>query len=192
MSKVFSYEDGNLNSSIRVTRKRVYSDVDLSFAAKYAGENEQGEILRGDVYKKLDAAAVKQAIKTLILTNRFEKPYRPAFGANLGSKLFELADGNTGEEIIESIKKSIERYEPRAKILNIKVYSNPDNNALSVTLEFRVINSNVSETLNLDLRTPFKLEKTLPETPEVGNTMLLQSEGLSLLTTDETPIAVDE
>jgi phage baseplate assembly protein W len=185
MSKVFSYEDGNLNSSIRVTRKRVYSDVDLSFAAR--------EVTDGDVYKKLDAAAVKQAIKTLILTNRFEKPYRPAFGANLGSKLFELADGNTGDEIIDSIKKSIERYEPRAKILNIKVYSNPDNNSLAVTLEFKVINSNVSETLNLDLRTPFKLEKALPVTPEVDQlTLLLQSESLNVMTTDGLEIAIDE
>lgn len=186
MSKVFAYEDGNLASSVRVTRKRLYSDIDLSLAAKpFSGD--------GDVYKKTDAAAVKQSIKTLILTNRFEKPYRPAFGANLGSRLFELADGNSGDDIIESIKKSIERYEPRAKILNIKVFSNPDYNSLAVTLEFRIINTSISETLNLDLRTPFSIEKVLPTTaePQPG-VMLLMETGGRVATSGGRFLAIDE
>jgi phage baseplate assembly protein W len=120
---------------------------------------------KGDIYKKTDAAAVKQSIKNLLMTNRFEKPYRPAFGANLGSKLFELIDEASGNEVIDLVKKSIERYEPRAKILNIKVFSNPDNYSLSVTLEFRIINTNVSESLSMNFREPFILDRELPATP---------------------------
>lgn len=187
MPKVFSYEDGNLASSIRVTRDRVYSDLDLTFSAKNGGEDS-----KGDIYKKLDAAAVKQSIKTLILTNRFEKPYRPAFGADLGAKLFELADGNTGNEVIDAIKNSIERYEPRAKILNIKVFSTPDNNSLGVTLEFRIINSSVSETLNLDLRTPVVIEKALPTTEDDDVEYLLSSGDLFVMTDLGFRIIVDE
>ena len=182
MPKVFAYEDNNLTSSVRVTRERVYSDIDLTISAKEYG----------DVYKKLDASAVKQSIKTLLLTNKFEKPYRPNFGANLGGKLFELADGNTGEEIIDSIKNSIERYEPRAKILNIKVFSTPDNNSLSVTLEFRIINSSVSETLNLNLRTPFKIEKALPTTSDDGESYLISSGELFVLTSGGVRIIIDD
>lgn len=161
MSKVFSNEDANLNSSIRIARERTYSDIDLSFNPNII--NEYG---KGDIYKKLDASSVKQSLKNLILTNKFEKPYRPSFGANLGSKLFELIDELSGNEIIDSIKKTIERYEPRAKILNIKVFSNPNNNSLSVTLEFRIINTSVSETLNMSLKEPFKLDRVIAETPE--------------------------
>jgi phage baseplate assembly protein W len=160
MAKVFSYEDANLDTSIRVTRKRLYSDIDLSLNTNII--SEEG---KGDIYKKTDAAAVKQSIKNLLMTNRFEKPYRPAFGANLGSKLFELIDEASGNEVIDLVKKSIERYEPRAKILNIKVFSNPDNYSLSVTLEFRIINTNVSESLSMNFREPFILDRELPATP---------------------------
>ena len=160
MSKVFSTEDKNLQSSVRVVRNKLYSDIDLTMSTKSSG-------LVGDIYKKTDASAVKQAIKTLILTNRFEKPYRPSFGGNLGGLLFELADEETGEEIIERVTESIERYEPRAKVLNIDVFSNPDQNAISVRLEFRVINTNVVETLNLNIRPSApRVTEVLPTTPE--------------------------
>ena len=145
MSKVFSTEDKELQSSARVVRNKLYSDIDLTLAV-----NPSGQV--GDIYKKTDASAVKQAIKTLIMTNRFEKPYRPSFGGNLGSMLFELATEDTGEEIIERVTDSIERYEPRAKVLNIDVFANSDHNSISVRLEFRVINTNKVETLNLNVR----------------------------------------
>lgn len=160
MAKVFSSEDANLSNSIRVVRERAYSDIDLTLNANIISESD-----KGDIYKKLDAASVKQSLKNLILTNRFEKPYRPAFGANLGSKLFELIDETSGNEVIDSIKKSIERYEPRAKILNIKVFANPNSNSLSVTLEFRIINTSVSESFNVNLKEPFILDRVLVQTP---------------------------
>ena len=160
MAKVFSNEDANLANSSRVVRERGYSDIDLTLNANIISESD-----KGDIYKKLDAASVKQSLKNLILTNRFEKPYRPAFGANLGSKLFELIDETSGNEVIDSIKKSIERYEPRAKILNIKVFANPNSNSLSVTLEFRIINTSVSESFNVNLKEPFTLDRVLVQTP---------------------------
>ena len=59
----FAIEDGNLNkATLVVSRSRVYKDIDLSFAKRPYG----------DVYKKTDAAAVKQAVKNLLLTNSTE------------------------------------------------------------------------------------------------------------------------
>lgn len=182
MAKVFSSEDANLDTSVRVTRKRLYSDIDLSLNANIISEEGLG-----DIYKKTDAAAVKQAIKNLLMTNRFEKPYRPAFGANLGSKLFELIDETSGNEVIDLIKATIERYEPRAKILNIRVFSNPDNYSLSVTLEFRIINTNVSESLSVNFREPFTLDRELPATPTpapVGRILLDNALNRSLSDTE--------
>ena len=68
--RVLSREDNNLTSSIITARKVQYKDIDLSFTAKPNGE----------LYTKRDAAAVKQAVKNLILTNHFEKPF--AFCSN--------------------------------------------------------------------------------------------------------------
>lgn len=136
-------EDGNLSISQRVTKERVYSDLDLTLDARTATD--------GDIFRKTDLAAVKQALKTLLLTNRFEKPYRPSFGGNLGGLLFELADEDTGEEILQRVKNAIQRYEPRVAILNIKVTSQPDNNSVNVYLEFRVINTGIVDILKVTL-----------------------------------------
>ena len=146
MSKIFSTEDNNLSQSIRVQRERKYSDLDLAFDARTTTD--------GDLYKKTDAAAVKQAVKNLLLTNRFEKPYRPDYGANLSSLLFELANEDVGEEIIEAVKNSIQRYEPRAKLEDIKVTANLNTNAIAVTIQFRVINTNAVDVLRVNLNQP--------------------------------------
>ena len=128
-------EDGNLSKSSRVVKEKQYSDFDLLFDARSATD--------GDIFRKTDAASVKQALKNLILTNRFEKPYRPNYGANLSGLLFELADEDTGNEVLARIKNQINRFEPRAKILNIKVTSRPDYNSINVYLEFRVVSTGI-------------------------------------------------
>lgn len=160
MAKVYSTEDGNLNSSIRVVKKRDYSDLDLSFSAR--------TVTDGDVYRKVDAAAVKQSIKTLLLTNRFEKPYRPDFGANLSGLLFSLADGETGPEITDRIRTTIDEYEPRAEILSIEVSSTPDYNVVYVRVEFRVISTNVVDVLDLKVT-----DSPLPAIPVTPPTAVL-------------------
>lgn len=132
MAKTFSVEDQNLSSSIiKATRRREYSDIDLSFTPRPSGE----------IYKKVDSAAVKQAIKNLITTNFYEKPFQPSFGANVSALLFDLADDETSYEIETACKVAIERYEPRAKVLNILAKVQPDNNLVEVNITFRVIST---------------------------------------------------
>ena len=91
----FAVEDGSLNTPAIVTsRARAYTDIDLLFKAKG----------NGDLYKKNDAAAVKQAVKNLIQTNFHEKPFTPYFGANLRNMLFELAGNDVDYIVQEDIK----------------------------------------------------------------------------------------
>ena len=145
MPKVFSTEDGNQTSDIRITKDRVYSDIDLTLEARPAD---------GDIYKKLDAAAVKQSIKNILLTNFYEKPYRPTFGGNLGGLLFDLMDDTTGDAMVQQILDALKRYEPRAQVLQLDVDATPDYNDVTVRLEFRVIATGVVETLKVNLNEP--------------------------------------
>lgn len=132
MSRSFAVEDKNLNqASIITSRSKLFRDIDLSFAVKPSGE----------VYKKIDAAAVKQAIKNLLLTNHFEKPFLPLYGGNLRDLLFELAHSSISEEITSNITRAIESYEPRAKIIDIRVDNQADYNSIGVTVEFRIVNT---------------------------------------------------
>lgn len=130
-NRVLSREDGNLETSIIFARSRKYIDIDLSFEPKP----------NGDVYKKKDAAAVKQALKNLILTNYYEKPFNPTYGGNLTAWFFELAYDETADEIRDAIIDAIESYEPRAKIINVLVDVQPDYHSINVTIEFKVIST---------------------------------------------------
>ena len=132
MARAFAIEDGNLQTaSLTVAKTNVFKDIDLTFTNKPSGE----------IYKKEDAAAVKQALKNLILTNRFEKPFRPNYGGDLRAQLFELNDDLTGFRVRERIIKQIEAHEPRARIIRLIVSPIVDTNDLNVYLEAQVLNA---------------------------------------------------
>lgn len=137
--KAFSIEDGNLSASIVTTRSKKYTDIDLTFTAKPSG----------DVYKKFDAAAVKQSVKNLLLTSRYEKPFQPNFGANLNSALFALDTDYDPDYIQDLIADAIEKYEPRARVLEISLNLEPETNALDATIVFQVVNT--SEVVSVDV-----------------------------------------
>lgn len=137
--KYFATEDGDLQTRSLVTsRSRTYSDLDLTFTKKPSG----------DVYKKTDAAAVKQAVKNLLLTTPGEKPFNPYFGGGLNDLLFELANDETNFLLTEYITAAIENFEPRAKLLSIVPNVTPDNNTARVKVEFQIVNT--SETVTLE------------------------------------------
>jgi len=133
--RLLSQEDGGLNTNNKlVSRSRGFSDLDLLFANKPNGE----------IYKKIDAAAVKQSVKNLVLTNYYEKPFQPYFGTNIRDMLFELADDITSLEIKSSIAEAIEIYEPRAIVSDIIIDTNQieTHNSLGVSIIFKIVNSN--------------------------------------------------
>lgn len=141
-TRAFSIEDGNLNAAtIQVARKRIYSDLDLSFQKR--PDN--------DIYKKNDAAAVKQAVRNLLLTSYAERPFMPDFGGNLNSLLFNLDTDFDDELSEEVIIQAVESFEPRARILKVDSNLQGDLNSARVTVTFQVINTEQIETVELEL-----------------------------------------
>ena len=139
MATKLSAEDGYLGVSTLIgTRTKLYKDIDLTFANKPSGE----------IFKKESAAAVKQAVKNLMLTNHFEKPFQPRFGGNLREMLFDLADDDAEEDIEERVTNAIAVYEPRAKALNVTAVATPDRHSIRVTVEFRVVNTQETVTIS--------------------------------------------
>ena len=142
MAKAFSIEDGNLsNVPITSSVSRTYKDIDLTLALKTTG----------DVYKKIDAAAVKQSIKNILMTNRTEKPFEPFYGGNLNDFLFNLSETFSDFEIQEQVTLAINNYEPRARVLDVRSKLNPDRNSISVAVTFKVITTGQTETTVLSL-----------------------------------------
>jgi|TARA_R110000772_G_scaffold185038_1_gene296214 phage baseplate assembly protein W len=138
VTKAFAVEDGNLQTrSILTARNKLFNDIDLTFANRPSG----------DLYKKTDAAAVKQAVKNLLLTNQFEKPFQPEFGGNLSGLLFELVDNDTAFEIESIVKNSIARFEPRALVQRVITNLQPDANSIAISVVFQVVNTQEVVTL---------------------------------------------
>ena len=140
--RAFSIEDGVLNSGTLATaRNRVFKDIDLSIAKKPSG----------DIFKKQDAAAVKQSVKNILLTNRNEKPFTPNFGGDLNSFLFSLDTEFDLDLLEQRIIDSIDTYEPRAKVLNVDFRMTPDSHTVYAKVTFKVVNISEIETIDLTL-----------------------------------------
>ena len=109
------------NSTTLITGKTKKSiDLDLAFMPK-PGSPVDG-VMKGDVYKKTDAAAVIQSVRNILLTNYNEKPFDPGFGGNIRSMLFETKENYSEGFMTKKIKRALEKYEKRAIVTNVSYY----------------------------------------------------------------------
>jgi len=142
MAKAFSIEDGNLsNVPLTSSISKRYRDIDLTFLNRQSG----------DIFKKTDAAAVKQSIKNLLMTNESEKPFLPQYGGNLNSFLFSLSEEFDELDVKEQVSQAIDNFEPRARVREVAVDINPDVNSINVTVIFQMVTTMQIETVQVSL-----------------------------------------
>lgn len=129
-------------------KKISYKDFDLSFKRHPS---------TGKLIIKKDDDAVKQAVKNVVLTNRYERPFHPEFGADIRSSLFENFTSITQSMFTEKINTSIENYESRVELVSVDgqdpvtVQEYPDENGLAVTIRFRNVATLNDVTLDINL-----------------------------------------
>jgi len=142
MARVFAQEDGNLSTRpITTSRTASYTDIDLTFTNKSNGE----------IFKKTDAASVKQAVRNLLMTNKGEKPFNPHYGGNLNDFLFSLSEDMDNIEIENAVALAIDAQEPRAAVRGVQVLLKEDYNSIHVLVQFQVVNTLEIAELNLEL-----------------------------------------
>ena len=105
----------------------------------------------GDIALKKDADSVKQSIKNLVLTDKGERLMQPAIGCKIRSLLFENFTPQTSIAARQIIIETIEKYEPRAEVINVKISSAPDNNYLFISILFNLINNQDQQVLDLEI-----------------------------------------
>jgi phage baseplate assembly protein W len=127
-----------------ITRNtKTFTDLNLLFTANPA---------TGDVTKKVDEEAIKSSIKNLIQTKNYERPFHPEIGCQVFSLLFENFTPVTREVLKKTIFDVIEKFEPRASVLSVKINETADNNDLNVYVEFLINNSDRPVTLKTTLQ----------------------------------------
>jgi len=121
---------------------RQYKDLDLNFTA---------HPITKDVVKRTGSAAIIGAIKNLLFTNRYEKPFQPNFGSGIRALLFEDVSFITANILTTEIELAIKNFEPRVSIDAIRVQANPEQNGYNIALRFYINNTESPVTINMFL-----------------------------------------
>lgn len=121
---------------------RTFSDLDLNFTAHPVTK---------DISRRYDENAVKTSLKNLILTSNYERPFHSEIGSPIKRLLFEPATPMLPALVKRAITDVVNNFEPRVELINVDVGLSPDNNALYVTIEFRIVNTERPLTLDLIL-----------------------------------------
>ena len=121
---------------------REYKDLNLNF---------QAHPVTKDLVKRTGNSAIIGAIRNLLLTNRFEKPFQPNFGSRVRGLLFEEVSFIIANIIKTEIENTITNFEPRVTIDSLTVQAQPDENRYAVYLSFYTNNLEAPVTINLFL-----------------------------------------
>ena len=110
-----------------VGRKKQHSDLDLNLTP---------HPIRKDIVSLKDDVAIKNAVKNLIQTNTFERPFQPGLGANLKGLLFEPMDAITTIDLREAIIDVLVGHEPRIKVSRVEVIPQFDDNSYRIVVNY--------------------------------------------------------
>jgi phage baseplate assembly protein W len=116
-----------------------FTDLDLSFKINPFTK---------DLYLKTDEDAVKTAIKHLIRTKNFERSFHPEIGTQVHYLLFENFSSAVKLAMERTIIDSIEKYEPRVRLIDVQIEESADTNDLIVNIIFALKNTSNPVTIS--------------------------------------------
>jgi len=134
---------GKLEQASVVSKKKAWRDLDLSLKI---------HPIRKDIIPLKDDAAIKNAVKNLLVSNFYERPFQDDLGANLVGLLFEPASILTNILLRNSIKDVLNKYEPRIATTNITITDLPDQNSYNILVKFRIKEDDTASAVEIELR----------------------------------------
>lgn len=100
-----------------------------------------------------DERLIKNDLLQLLLTVPGERIFRPNFGTDIRSSLFEPSDDNTYSDIKQSIVTAIANFEPRVKLTKVEVAPAADENIIVVQI-FASLTLDPNRILTVELKLP--------------------------------------
>lgn len=128
------------NVSTNNRKSRVFKDLDFNFTA---------HPVTGDIVRRYDENAIKAAVKHLVMTGHYERPFHSEIGSPIRQLLFDPSTPMTLVSMRVAIVDVITNYEPRVDLIDVQVFDNLDNNAVAVTIVFKI--KNTTAPIQLDL-----------------------------------------
>lgn len=137
INTIMLLSDYNKNEKVsrNVASNRLYSDIPLSFAIH---PNTK------DIRPITDIAAVRQAVKVLVLSNYVDRPFHPELGGNVTAYLFESTNKFTAIALRDEITRLLRKNEPRISNTKVQIEVNDAQNRILVTILFTINSSNTN------------------------------------------------
>jgi|TARA_R110000744_G_scaffold374796_1_gene487812 phage baseplate assembly protein W len=88
---------------------------------------------------------IKSNLINFFLTNKGERYLNPGFGGNLRATLFEAISTNVLDSLESQVRDQLEVLFPTLSIQELNVDSYPDENLISITLKYKVLNQSLDE-----------------------------------------------
>ena len=111
-----------------------FKDISMSF---------ESNPLTEDLIAIKNETAIAPSIRNIVFTLPGEKVFSPSFGSDISGSLFENIDDITGGVIEDQIRHSINNYEPRVNLMEVRTNPNFDNNAFDVTITYEVVGADI-------------------------------------------------
>lgn len=125
-----------------MAKTRTFSDIDLSFIPHPATK---------DLVAKYDDSAIKNAVKNLIVTSHYERPFHSEIGSSVKGLMFELASPALAAVIKQEIADVLRNFEPRVVLLDVQVEFSQDEHEIRITVIFKIVNTERPITLQFTL-----------------------------------------
>ena len=111
-----------------------FKDISMTF---------QSNPLNDDLIAIKNENAIARSLRNIVFTLPGEKFFNQSFGSRITESLFENIDEITATIIVDEIRESIEIYEPRVKLNDVKAFPDYENNGFDVIITYNIIGSEV-------------------------------------------------
>ena len=106
-----------------------FKDISMTF---------QSNPLNDDLIALKNENAIARSIRNIVFTLPGEKFFNQSFGSRITESLFENIDEITATIIVDEIRQSIDNYEPRVEVDDVKAFPDYENNSFDVTITYDV------------------------------------------------------
>ena len=111
-----------------------FKDISMTF---------QSNPLNNDLIAIKNENAIARSLRNIVFTLPGEKFFNQSFGSRITESLFENIDEITATIIVDEIRQSIDNYEPRVEVDDVRAFPDYENNSFDVTITYDVIGSEI-------------------------------------------------
>ena len=114
-------------------RSKTFRDINLSFRM---------HPITNDLMVLKNEDAIKRSVVNIVMTIIGEKPFLNDFGSQMNASLFELDTSLQYISIENQIISALNNYEPRIRIVEVRVTIDGENNEMSAQISYDIIGMN--------------------------------------------------